>query len=35
MLQAMRSIQELPPVALTFLIPIIVAAIRWGRCRRP
>src|SRR5271168_5659977 len=26
----MRSIQELPPVALTFLIPIVVAAIRWG-----
>jgi two-component system sensor histidine kinase KdpD len=26
----MRSIQELPPVALTFLIPIIFAAIRWG-----
>jgi two-component system, OmpR family, sensor histidine kinase KdpD len=30
LLLAMRSIQELPPVALTFLIPIIVAAIRWG-----
>jgi two-component system sensor histidine kinase KdpD len=26
----MRYIQELPPVALTFLIPILVAAIRWG-----
>jgi two-component system sensor histidine kinase KdpD len=26
----MRSIQELPPVSLTFLIPVIVAAIRWG-----
>src|ERR1700719_51105 len=26
----MRYIQELPPVALTFLIPIVVAAIRWG-----
>jgi two-component system sensor histidine kinase KdpD len=26
----MRWIQELPPVALTFLIPIVVAAIRWG-----
>jgi two-component system sensor histidine kinase KdpD len=30
LLLAMRSIQELPPVALTFLIPIIFAAIRWG-----
>src|SRR6202521_1256267 len=30
LLLAMRSIQELPPVSLTFLIPIIVAAIRWG-----
>jgi two-component system sensor histidine kinase KdpD len=29
-LMLMRSIQELPPVALTFLIPIVVAAIRWG-----
>ena len=26
----MRYLQELPPVALTFLIPIVVAAIRWG-----
>ena len=26
----MRYFQELPPVALTFLIPIVVAAIRWG-----
>jgi two-component system, OmpR family, sensor histidine kinase KdpD len=26
----MRQIQELPPVSLTFLIPIVVAAIRWG-----
>jgi two-component system sensor histidine kinase KdpD len=26
----MRYIQELPPVALTFLIPIVVAAIIWG-----
>jgi two-component system, OmpR family, sensor histidine kinase KdpD len=26
----MRSIQELPPVSLTFLIPIVVAAIFWG-----
>jgi two-component system, OmpR family, sensor histidine kinase KdpD len=26
----MRHIQELPPVALTFLIPIVVAAISWG-----
>jgi two-component system, OmpR family, sensor histidine kinase KdpD len=25
-----RYIQELPPVSLTFLIPIVVAAIRWG-----
>jgi len=30
LLLAMRSIQELPPVSLTFLIPIIVAAVRWG-----
>src|SRR5579864_3098177 len=30
LLLVMRSIQELPPVALTFLIPIIFAAIRWG-----
>jgi hypothetical protein len=30
LLLAMRSIQELPPVSLTFLIPIVVAAIRWG-----
>jgi hypothetical protein len=29
-LLAMRSIQELPPVSLTFLILIVVAAIRWG-----
>jgi two-component system sensor histidine kinase KdpD len=26
----LRYIQELPPVALTFLIPIVVAAMRWG-----
>ncbi len=26
----MRRIQELPPVALTYTIPIVVAAIRWG-----
>ena len=26
----MRQIQELPPVALTFLIPVAVAAILWG-----
>ena len=26
----MRYIQELPPVSLTFLIPIVVAAIIWG-----
>lgn len=26
----MRYIQELPPVALTFLIPIVVAAMLWG-----
>jgi two-component system sensor histidine kinase KdpD len=26
----MRYIQELPPVALTFLIPVVVAAILWG-----
>ena len=26
----MRYIQELPPVSLTFLIPVVVAAIRWG-----
>jgi two-component system sensor histidine kinase KdpD len=25
-----RYIQELPPVSLTFLIPVVVAAIRWG-----
>ena len=30
LLLGMRSIQELPPVSLTFLIPIIFAAIRWG-----
>jgi two-component system, OmpR family, sensor histidine kinase KdpD len=30
LLLAMKSIQELPPVSLTFLIPIIFAAIRWG-----
>jgi two-component system, OmpR family, sensor histidine kinase KdpD len=29
-LLVMRYIQELPPVSLTFLIPIVVAAIRWG-----
>jgi two-component system, OmpR family, sensor histidine kinase KdpD len=29
-LLTMRYIQELPPVALTFLIPIVVAAMRWG-----
>src|SRR5215471_8671120 len=26
----MRYIQELPPVALTFLLPVVVAAILWG-----
>jgi two-component system, OmpR family, sensor histidine kinase KdpD len=26
----LRAIQELPPVSLTFLIPVVVAAIRWG-----
>ena len=26
----MRHVQELPPVSLTFLIPIVVAAICWG-----
>ncbi len=30
LLLGMRAIQELPPVSLTFLIPIIVAAITWG-----
>jgi two-component system, OmpR family, sensor histidine kinase KdpD len=25
-----RYIEELPPVSLTFLIPVVVAAIRWG-----
>ena len=30
LLLLMRYIQELPPVALTFLIPIVVAAIIWG-----
>jgi two-component system, OmpR family, sensor histidine kinase KdpD len=30
LLLGMRQIQELPPVSLTFLIPTIVAAIRWG-----
>ncbi len=30
LLVGMRQIQELPPVSLTFLIPIIIAAIRWG-----
>jgi two-component system sensor histidine kinase KdpD len=25
-----RYIQELPPVSLTFLIPVVVAAMRWG-----
>src|SRR5215467_4339704 len=29
-LLVMRYIQELPPVSLTFLIPVVVAAIRWG-----
>ena len=29
-LLGMRYLQELPPVSLTFLIPIVVAAIRWG-----
>jgi two-component system, OmpR family, sensor histidine kinase KdpD len=29
-LSAMRYIQDLPPVSLTFLIPVVVAAIRWG-----
>jgi two-component system, OmpR family, sensor histidine kinase KdpD len=26
----MRYLDELPPVSLTFLIPVVVAAIRWG-----
>jgi two-component system, OmpR family, sensor histidine kinase KdpD len=26
----MRYIQELPPVGLTFLLPVVVAALRWG-----
>jgi two-component system sensor histidine kinase KdpD len=26
----MRYMQELPPVSLTFLIPVVVAALRWG-----
>jgi two-component system sensor histidine kinase KdpD len=30
LLLVMRYIQELPPVSLTFLIPIVVAAIFWG-----
>ena len=30
LLLLMRYIQELPPVSLTFLIPIVVAAIIWG-----
>jgi len=30
LLLGMRYVQELPPVALTFLIPIVVAAMRWG-----
>jgi two-component system sensor histidine kinase KdpD len=30
LLLVMRYIQELPPVSLTFLIPILVAAIRYG-----
>src|SRR5262249_36386023 len=25
-----KYIQELPPVSLTFLIPVVVAAMRWG-----
>jgi two-component system, OmpR family, sensor histidine kinase KdpD len=29
-LMVMRYIQDLPPVSLTFLIPVVVAAIRWG-----
>jgi two-component system sensor histidine kinase KdpD len=26
----MRYLQELPPVSLTFVIPVVVAALRWG-----
>jgi len=29
-LLGLRYIQELPPVALTFMLSILVAAIRWG-----
>ncbi len=29
-LMLMRYVEELPPVSLTFLIPVVVAAIRWG-----
>jgi K+-sensing histidine kinase KdpD len=29
-LLGMRYIQELPPVAVTFLLSILVASIRWG-----
>jgi two-component system sensor histidine kinase KdpD len=29
-LMLMRRVEELPPVSLTFLIPVVVAAIRWG-----
>jgi two-component system, OmpR family, sensor histidine kinase KdpD len=29
-LMLMRYVGELPPVSLTFLIPVVVAAIRWG-----
>src|SRR5882724_10015270 len=29
-LMLMRRLEELPPVSLTFLIPVVVAAIRWG-----
>ena len=30
LLLGMRYIQELPPVAVTFLLSILVSAIRWG-----
>ena len=30
LLLGMRYIQELPPVAVTFLLSILIAAIRWG-----
>ncbi len=30
LLRLMQSLQELPPASLTFLLPIIICAIRWG-----